>query len=91
MFGVSGAAGLVSEGVCERHGADTVLDSVNGWIGGLFTRENVDQTVAALAASQVGVGGVSGAREALKARLAKADARLRRLRAPSRRELILLP
>ena len=76
-----GAAALADHPATVNLREDTVLDSVNGWIGGLFTRENVDQTVAALAASQGGVGGVSGAREALKARLAKADARLRRLRA----------
>jgi hypothetical protein len=53
-----------------------------GGVGGtLFTRENVDQTVAALVASQDGAGGRSSAKEAVKARLAKADARLRRLQA----------
>jgi hypothetical protein len=60
---------------------DAVLKALNGWIQGLFTRENVDQTVAALMASQDGTAGSSAAREATRARLAKAEARLRRLRA----------
>jgi hypothetical protein len=58
-----------------------VLDALNDWIGRLFTPANVDRTVAALVASQGEPGGPSGAREAAKARLAKAEARLQRLRA----------
>ena len=58
---------------------DPVRDAVNEWLGGLFARENVDRTVAALVASQGGGG--SGAREAVKARLTDAEAKLRRLQA----------
>jgi hypothetical protein len=54
---------------------DPVREAVNDWLGGLFARENVDRTVAALIASQ---GGDGGARDALKARLSDAEARLRR-------------
>jgi hypothetical protein len=43
--------------------------------------ENLYRTVAALAASQGGVGGTSNAREGIKARLTKAELRLRRLQA----------
>ena len=58
---------------------DPVRDAVNGWLGGLFDRENVDRTVAALVASQGGGG--NGAREAVKARLTDAEAKVRRLQA----------
>jgi hypothetical protein len=58
---------------------DPVRDAVNEWLGGLFARENVDRTVAALIASQGGGG--SGAREAVKARLTDVEAKLRRLQA----------
>jgi hypothetical protein len=58
-----------------------VLGPLNDWIGLLFARENIDRTVAALAGSQGGVGGTSNAREGIKARLTKAEVRLRRLQA----------
>jgi len=58
-----------------------VLQPLNDWIGLLFDQENLDRTVAALAASQGGVGGTSHAHEAIKARLTKAEVRLRRLQA----------
>lgn len=54
-------------------------DAVNGWLGGLFARENVDRIVAALVASQGGGG--TGARESIRARLTDVEARLRRLQA----------
>jgi DNA invertase Pin-like site-specific DNA recombinase len=57
---------------------DPVRDAVNGWLGGLFARENVDRTVAALVGSQ---GGESSSRESVKARLVNAEAKLRRLQA----------
>jgi hypothetical protein len=60
---------------------DAVLAALNGWIRGLFARENVDQTVAAFMASQDGTASSPAAREATRARLAKAEARLRRLQA----------
>lgn len=58
---------------------DPVRDGVNGWIGQLFARENVDSTVAALLCSQDEGGSV--ARETIKARLTEAEAKLRRLQA----------
>lgn len=57
---------------------DPVRDAVNGWLGDLFARENVDRTVAALVGSQ---DGQSSSRESVKARLANAEAKLRRLQA----------
>jgi hypothetical protein len=57
---------------------DPVRDAVNGWLGDLFARENVDRTAAALVGSQ---GGESSSRESVKARLANAEAKLRRLQA----------
>ena len=57
---------------------DPVRDAVNGWIGQLFNRENVDRTVAALVASQDSPDIGSPGREMGKKRLADAEARLRR-------------
>ena len=59
---------------------DPIRDAVNGWIGRLFDRDNVDRTVAALVASQDGVGKSVG-RDTAKKRLADAEARLRRFQA----------
>jgi hypothetical protein len=67
---------------------DVVLTPLNDWIGLLFDQENLDRTVAALAASQGGVGGTSDAQEGINARLTKAEVRLRRLQAASRQALI---
>lgn len=53
--------------------------AVNGWIGDLFARENVDRTVAALVASQGGDSDLTGDRVAAKQRLSDAETRLRRL------------
>ncbi len=58
-----------------------VLDPLNAWIGGLFDRDNVDRTVAALVASQGSTGGAPSPQEAAKKRLKDAEARLRRFRA----------
>ena len=60
-----------------------VLGPLNAWVGELFDRENIDQTVAALIASQdrSGERGNTAAREALKRRLNEAQTRLARLRA----------
>lgn len=58
-----------------------VLEPLNGWIGRLFDRDNVDRTVAALVASQEGMGRASDGREAVKKRLTDAEARLRRFQA----------
>jgi hypothetical protein len=57
---------------------DDVLEPLNSWIGHLFGRENVDQTVAALIASQRQTPAGSKDRDAMKKRLADAEARLRR-------------
>jgi hypothetical protein len=62
----------------------TVLDPLNSWLGGLFDRDNLHQTVAALVASQSSEssgGTVPGEREAAKKRLAAAEGRLRRFQA----------
>lgn len=60
-----------------------VLEPLNGWLGGLFARENVDRTIAALLDSQDGVSAdrPTVAREALQAQLAETESRLKRLRA----------
>lgn len=50
-----------------------VLEPLNGWIGRLFDRDNVDRTVAALVASQDGAGRTPAGREAMKTRLAEAE------------------
>ncbi len=60
---------------------EPVRDAVNSWLGGLFTRQNVDQTVAALVASQRAAGGERCTSEAAKQHLAEAEARLRRYQA----------
>jgi Recombinase zinc beta ribbon domain len=60
---------------------DPIRDAVNGWLGGLFDRDNIDQTVAALLASQNTPGADPGTREAARKRAADADARLRRFQA----------
>jgi hypothetical protein len=64
---------------CEVWCGAASVAALNGWIGGLFARENVDATVAGLVASQG--SGVSGGREAAKTRVAQAEVRLWRLRA----------
>ena len=57
-----------------------VLETLNGWFGHVFARENRDETVAALVASQ-GDPAADGARDAAKKRLDAAETKLRRLRA----------
>jgi DNA invertase Pin-like site-specific DNA recombinase len=76
-----GAAVLIDHPATVNLREDAVLGPLNDWIGSLFARENIDRTVAALAASQGGLGGTSNAREGIKARLTKAEVRLRRLQA----------
>lgn len=76
-----GAAALIDHPVTVNLREDVVLQPLNDWIGLLFVRENIDQTVVALAVSQGGVGGTSDVREEMKARLTKAEVWLRRLRA----------
>ena len=57
-----------------------VLEALNAWIGGLFDRNNIDRTVAALVSCQ-DMTRAPGAREAAKKRLEGAEARLRRFQA----------
>jgi hypothetical protein len=57
------------------------MDAVNGWLGRLFARENVDRTVAELVASQEGGRTLPSGREAAKDRLDAAEAKLRRFQA----------
>lgn len=59
-----------------------VLGPLNEWLGELFAPEHIDQTVAALVASQhQGYGSANHARDAAKRRLDTAETRLRRLQA----------
>ena len=60
---------------------DTIQDAVNIWLHGLFHRDNVDRTVAALVASQEGAGRRQTDGESAKKRLADAEARLRKFQA----------
>lgn len=57
-----------------------VVEALNGWVGWLFSRENVDRTVAALVASQ-GETRATAAVEQTKKRARDAEAKLRRLQA----------
>ena len=57
-----------------------VLESLNGWIGQLFSRGNVDRTVAALVGSQRD-SGTAAPREAAEKRLTDVEAKLRRFQA----------
>jgi hypothetical protein len=63
-----------------------VLPALNTWIGELFDRDNIDQTVAALLASQDSGHAPTGEssevdRDAIKRRVADVETRLSRLRA----------
>lgn len=60
---------------------DTLRDAVDGWLGGLFHKDNVDRTVAALVASQDGADQTQAGGEAAKKRLADAEARIRKFQA----------
>ena len=58
---------------------DPIRDAVNGWIGRLFDRGNVERTVTALVASQDNPETGTPGRETCKRTLADAETRLRRL------------
>nr|WP_269189784.1 recombinase zinc beta ribbon domain-containing protein [Haloechinothrix halophila] len=58
-----------------------VIGPLNQWLGELFAPEHIDQTVAALVASQHQGGNAHSARDAAKRRLDTAETRLRRLQA----------
>ncbi|MGW5645349.1 recombinase family protein [Saccharopolyspora sp. NPDC003752] len=60
---------------------DLIRYEINGWLGGLFAPENVDQTVAALVASQGMPNTASATLETAKKWLANVEARLRRFQA----------
>ncbi|MEU3275418.1 recombinase family protein [Saccharomonospora sp. NPDC006951] len=60
---------------------DPLREAVDGWLGQLFARENVDRTVAALVASQGDERDTSSARETVPERLEAVESKLRRLRA----------
>ncbi|HET6500879.1 MAG TPA: recombinase family protein [Amycolatopsis sp.] len=60
---------------------DPLMEAVNGWLGRLFARENVDQTVADLLASQDDGRTLPSGRESTKDRLDSAEAKLRRFQA----------
>lgn len=49
---------------------------VNMWLGSVFGRDNIDETVAESLASQGETGRAAGDREAMRARLTNAEARL---------------
>lgn len=57
---------------------DVLVESINGWLGRVFDRANVDETVFALVESQAGVGALSSEREAIKHRLSDAESRIQR-------------
>jgi integrase len=59
----------------------TLRDGVNSWLADLFHPDNVDQTVAALLASQGGVPGEWDGGEAARKRLADAESRIRKFQA----------
>jgi DNA invertase Pin-like site-specific DNA recombinase len=59
----------------------TLRHAVNAWLAGLFARDNVDHTVAALVASQEGATRKRDGGEAARKRLADAEARLRKYQA----------
>ena len=60
---------------------DPIKEAVNGWIGRLFDRRNLDRTVAALVASQDVPSRAPDGRLPAKQRLAEAEARLCRFQA----------
>jgi hypothetical protein len=58
-------------------GTPQVVEALNGWIGQMFNRTNINATVAALLDSQAGQR-KSGGRDVAKRRLLDAEARIRR-------------
>lgn len=60
---------------------DPIKSAVNAWVGGLFDRDNVDRTVAALVASQRDGGDLPVDASSARQRLADAEGRLRRFQA----------
>ncbi|MPZ00137.1 MAG: hypothetical protein GEU97_19545 [Actinophytocola sp.] len=60
---------------------DAIRDGVNGWLGRLFHRDNVDRTVSALVASQDGGHSANRSQESAKRRVAEAEKELERYQA----------
>ena len=58
---------------------DPLRDAVNGWIGGLFSKENVDRTIRQLIDDQPTAE--RGGQEQAKKRLSAAEAKLRKFQA----------
>jgi DNA invertase Pin-like site-specific DNA recombinase len=76
-----GAAAVADHPATVNLREDQVIELINGWIGGLFAPENLDETVATLVGDQSGVTAPGGAQvEDARARHADAETRLRRYR-----------
>lgn len=60
---------------------DLIREAVNGWLGRLFDRENIDGTVAALVDSQGGPGSGPSEQARLEQKLAGVESRLSRFHA----------
>jgi hypothetical protein len=73
-----GSAALADHPKTVNLREDVLLPAVNGWIGRIFARENVDETVVAFLASQGGGNEGAVAHDRAKRRLADAETRLRR-------------
>ncbi len=65
----------------QRSTCGKIRDRVNDWLGELFHRDNVDQTVAALVASQNDGHAGKRSRESATRRVAEAEAELQRFQA----------
>lgn len=76
-----GSAALASHPPAVYLREARLQEGVTAWLAALFAPRNVDRTVAALVASQGEPAGALGSRDAVKKRLADAEAKLRRLRA----------
>ncbi len=75
-----GSAALADHSITVNLREDVMVDALNRWIGRVFARENLDQTVAQLLGSQP-TGGVSTDVSAAKARRSDAERRLQRFQA----------
>src|SRR2546430_13495422 len=74
---VPGSAALAGHSRTVNLREDNVVPPLNAWIGRLFSRANVDRTVAELLASQ-DAAAPAASHEALKKRVSTAGGRLRR-------------
>jgi Recombinase len=75
-----GSAALADHPITVNLREDVIVDALNRWIGRLFARENLDQTVAQLLGSQP-TGAASTDVSAAKSRRADAERRLQRFQA----------